>query len=314
MRAKTGQLNSFQKSLRLAQAFIQWRSVGAPRQDLTGKTVLVTGAARGIGEEVTRLLAAWNAHVLLACRDGAQGEKLKGDVLAKIPAARITVLDGADTSDIERMAELAPRVKAVLGGGALDGLVLNAGIAGGRHKLSRQGHESHVATNVLGHHLLANLLLGDLAKSPDGRIVYVTGDIYVLATDCTLDFPYEGQRAISAYARSKLGVSWNARTMQEMIDARGLPVRAVTVHPGVVSSELMKGGDLVKRALLITPEKSAQCIVYALTDGKVRGGDYIHNVRGKMTLPANDPVLQDARRREFWRECNEACKAWLPPS
>ncbi len=314
MTAKAERLNSFQKSLRLVQAFVQWRSVEATRRDLTGKKVLVTGAARGIGEEVTRLLAGWNAHVLLACRDGAQGEKLKDDILARIPAARITVLDGADTSDLDRMAELARKVKAVLGGGCLDGLILNAGIAGGRYKLSRQGYESHVATNVLGHHLLANLLLGDLAKSPDGRIVYVTGDIYVLATDCTMDFPYEGQRAIAAYARSKLGVSWNARTMQEEIAAKGLSVRAVTVHPGVVSSGLMKGGDLVKRALLITPEKSAQSIVYALTDEKVRGGDYIHNARGKMTLPPNDPVLQDNRRREFWRECNEACRAWLPSS
>lgn len=314
MSARPEHLSPLQKSLRLAGAFVQWRSISAPYCDLSGRSVLVTGAARGIGAEITRILASWNAHVMLTCRDSAQGEALRTDILSGIPGARITVIGNADTSDLESMAALAHTVKSMLDGKALDGLILNAGIAGRRYKQSKQGYESHVATNVLGHHLLANLLLEDLARSAKARLIYVTGDIYVLAKDCTLDFHYEDRQASYAYARSKLGVSWNALSMQEHIDARGFPIRSVTVHPGVVGSELMKGGDLLKRLVLITPEKSAQSIIFALTDDSVAGGDYIHNVRGKMSLPANDPVLQETRRREFWRECNDACRAWLPRS
>ncbi len=315
MPAQPQSLNTPQKALRMLGAFVQWRSLGAERRDLSGKNILVTGAARGIGAEITRTLALWNAHVLLACRDGAQGEALKAEILSRAPGAKVTVYDQADTSDLEAMAALARRVKAGLGarapgGQALDGLILNAGIAGRRYKLSKQGYESHAATNVLGHHLLANLLLEDLAKAAAARIVYVTGDIYVLANDCTLDFKYEDRQANYAYARSKLGVNWNALTMQEQIDARGLPVKSVVVHPGVVGSELMKGGDLLKW-LLIKPAKSAQSVVYALTAEDIRGGDYIHNVRGKMTLPANDPVRHEARRREFWQQCNDACKPFI---
>lgn len=301
----------FQKLLRLAGAFLQWRSIGAERRDLSGRTILVTGGARGIGAEVVRTLALWNAQVILACRDGAQGEKLRAEILAEHPGARITVLDGADMADLEGMVRLAGRVKDALGGGALDGLVLNAGIAGRRWGTSPQGHELHVATNVLGHHLLANLLLDDLAKSGAGRIVHVTGDIYVLAGDCTLDFRYKDRLATLAYARSKLGVSWNALSMQEHVAARRLAVSCVAVHPGVVASGLVNGGEILKRLFLITPAKSAQSIVHALTGGGIRGGDYIHNVRGKMALPANDPVLQEEKRRRFWDECNRACSPWL---
>ena len=157
----------------------------------------------------------------------------------------------------------------------------------------------------------AAVLLEDLARSGAARIVYVTGDIYVLAKSCTLDFQYEDKRANYAYARSKLGVSWNARSMQEHVDAQGQSIQCVSVHPGVVGSELMKGGEIAKRLFLITPQKSAQSIVYSLTDEAVRGGDYIHNVRGKMALPPNDPVLQEDKRRQFWKECNEACAPYL---
>lgn len=311
MSAEPKHLSLPQRARRFVGAFLQWRSIQAQTRDLSGKAVLVTGAARGIGAEVTRVLARWNAHVLLACRDRAQGEKLRAEILSEIPDAKITVLDKADTADLESMAVLARRVKAELNGRALDGLVLNAGIAGRRYGRSKQGYESHVATNVLGHHMLALSLLEDLARSGAARIVYVTGDIYVLAKSCTLDFQYEDKRANYAYARSKLGVSWNARSIQEHVDARGQSIQCVSVHPGVVGSELMKGGEIAKRLLLITPQKSAQSIVYALTDEAVRGGDYIHNVRGKMALPPNDPVLQEDKRRQFWKECNEACAPYL---
>lgn len=45
--------------------------------------------------------------------------------------------------------------------------------------------------------------------------------------------------------------------MQEHVDAQELPVASVSVHPGVVSSELVDGFDLLKRLFLISPEKSA---------------------------------------------------------
>lgn len=305
-------LNLLQKILRLMWAFAQWRTIGVEARDLSGKTILVTGAARGIGAEVTRLLAGWGAHVLLTCRNAEQGENLRAEILSEHPGAEITVLGQADTSDLESMADLARRVIAQLNGKALDGLILNAGIAGKRCLPSKQGYESHVATNVLGHHLLVLSLLDELAKSDCARVVYVTGDIYVLAADCTLDYQYRNLLANYAYARSKLGVSWNVLSMQEHVEAQGNQTQCVSVHPGVVASELVQGGDFLKRLFLVSPQKSAQSVVFAMVDEAVRGGDYIHNVRGKMTLPANDPVLNRERRREFWEECCGACRPYLP--
>ena len=95
------------------------------------------------------------------------------------------------------------------------------------------------------------------------------------------------------------------------LESLKLPVKAIAVHPGVVSSELVEGWDTIKKRLMITPEQSAQAIMYALTDETVQGGDYIHNVKGKMQLPANDPALQQDKRMAFWKQCNDACSPYL---
>ena len=49
-----------------------WSAADVP--DLSGRVAVVTGANRGLGREVTRLLAGRGARVIMACRDEAGGE------------------------------------------------------------------------------------------------------------------------------------------------------------------------------------------------------------------------------------------------
>ena len=54
---------------------------------LSGRVALVTGAARGIGEAITRLLAARGAAVVLADRDGDLARSVADDLAARVPRA-----------------------------------------------------------------------------------------------------------------------------------------------------------------------------------------------------------------------------------
>src|SRR5690349_20464211 len=60
--------------------------------DLTGKTAVVTGASRGIGEAVARLLADWGAHVIVssrraeACEEVVAAIRAAGGVATALPA------------------------------------------------------------------------------------------------------------------------------------------------------------------------------------------------------------------------------------
>src|SRR4051812_5905653 len=75
--------------------------------DLTGKTALVTGASRGIGEAIARRLAETGAHVLCAARSKGRVEEIAADLTSKGHRATGVELDitGADVRE---------RVKALL--------------------------------------------------------------------------------------------------------------------------------------------------------------------------------------------------------
>ena len=59
--------------------------------DLTGKTAIVTGSSDGIGKETARILAAWNATVILACRNETKAEIVADDIMETTQSDRVTV-------------------------------------------------------------------------------------------------------------------------------------------------------------------------------------------------------------------------------
>nr|MCU0855278.1 SDR family NAD(P)-dependent oxidoreductase [Paracoccaceae bacterium] len=88
--------------------------------DMTGRTVLITGASRGIGEAAARAFAAAGAKVALASRSGREIARLAGEIG---PAAL------AVPCDVSRYGEVAAAVDAcVRTFGGLDVLIGNAGV------------------------------------------------------------------------------------------------------------------------------------------------------------------------------------------
>src|SRR5881628_3262549 len=98
--------------------------------DLTGSTVVVTGANSGIGLEAARGLVAAGAHVVLAVRDVAKGERAAAGLTGP-GSTSVVALDLADLDQVAACAatllEVHERVAA---------LVCNAGVMGGPFRLS----------------------------------------------------------------------------------------------------------------------------------------------------------------------------------
>jgi 3-oxoacyl-[acyl-carrier protein] reductase len=88
--------------------------------DLTGKTALITGASRGIGEAAARIMAGYGANVVLAARSTSDCERIAGEIGDKALAVSCDV---ARYSDVESAVS-----KAVSHFGSLDILVNNAGL------------------------------------------------------------------------------------------------------------------------------------------------------------------------------------------
>jgi NAD(P)-dependent dehydrogenase (short-subunit alcohol dehydrogenase family) len=268
-----------------------------PRLD--GQLALVTGGNRGIGLETSRGLAARGAQVLAASRAESRGD---------VPARFVKL----DLSDLESVARCIGGLASDLGDRKLGLLVANAGLWPGRHETSAQGHEIAFATNVLGHHALIRGLLQRGILAPDARVIVVTGDIYIMAYECTPDFEYRGtRRSRLAYCRSKLGNLWFVRELSR----RYPELRVYVVHPGVIASELAGGNTglagAVKRALMLSPEAGAQTTLFCASQPGLVSGAYYHNTQGRMELRDDDPAY-DARKAEaLWTTLEELAQPFL---
>ncbi|MCB1733097.1 MAG: SDR family NAD(P)-dependent oxidoreductase, partial [Halieaceae bacterium] len=123
--------------------------------DLSGKTALVTGCNSGIGYECMRVLALRGAHVI------GTGRTLDKARVACASVAGNTTPVALELSDFQSAAACAQTVAGM--GTGLDMLILNAGIGSFTEFDLIYGIEKIFVVNYLGHVVLAENLLGELA-------------------------------------------------------------------------------------------------------------------------------------------------------
>ncbi|MBR7621109.1 SDR family NAD(P)-dependent oxidoreductase [Phenylobacterium sp. 20VBR1] len=137
----------------------------AEDHDLTGRTVVITGAATGIGIETARALAAAGAEVTIAVRNREAGEKAAAEINGDIGSERVKV--GA--LDLSDLASVAGFVSA-WGDAPLNVLINNAGVMACPQTYTADDLEMQIGTNHFGHFLLGVGLTRALMNgSEEGR-------------------------------------------------------------------------------------------------------------------------------------------------
>lgn len=224
--------------------------------DLTGRSIVITGAARGQGAAEALAAAAAGAYVLATDVSDQDGGKLVAEAADLPGTVDFLRLDVADPDDWQRAHDwLAQRDRPV------DGLVNNAGIP----QRSRLGDvkiadwNRVIAVNLTGPMLGIQTLL-PLMRS-GGSIVNV-GSVAALTAHHTI-----------AYTASKWGLRGLSRVVAVELGERG--VRCNAVHPGMIDTPMMDGAsDVFKQAhLALTPlgrpglpAEVAALVVFLLSD------------------------------------------------
>ena len=287
---------------------------------LNGKVALVTGGNGAIGFHTALGLARRGSRVVLTCRSKSRCVEASKKIKAEVEGAKVdtVVLDLADLASVESgVRQISALVKGV------HVAVANAGVLPGSYSVSKQGHEIAYAVNNLGHQLLLQRLVerGLLRKA--SRIVVVTGDIYVLADDCSSSFQYNSTfGGVKAYARSKLGNLWQMKHMAE--EYSGIHVYAV--HPGVVDAFGSDSAGLAREVETVIPGISFGMMRYIALNGhdgaqttlliatrdtaELEDGAYYHNTMGKLVLHRKDRVSDWDKSEVFWKEMQNIIDEW----
>ena len=288
--------------------------------DLSGKTFVVTGANSGIGFEACRALAAKGATVVLACRSQEKGRAAVDAIRAQTPGAKLW-LERLDLGDLDSVRALASKV--LRDHVRLDVLINNAGIMAIPRLTTKDGFETQIGTNHLGHFALTGLLIGRLVESAPSRVVTVSSMAHTMGEFRALDandlLLQTGYTKWGAYGRSKLANLLFAYELERRLETRFSSVLSVACHPGYAATNLqavgpqMTNSTLEKAFMSIGNAVLAQSAaagalptLYAATAPDVRGGDYIGP--GGPFKMIGAPVKQKSNRASH--DTQAASKLW----
>jgi 3alpha(or 20beta)-hydroxysteroid dehydrogenase len=192
-------------------------------QDLKGRTAIVTGASRGIGEAIARALAGAGANVVLTARSDA-GEMVAAAIRADGGQAAFVAADQGEDADWSRVVAQA---EATFGG--LDILILNAGVVGVAPvaDMSLEAFRALNRVNLRGAFLGLKHGVAAIRRTGRGGSVAIVSSIV-------------GKIGVPEhvhYAASKAGVRMMAKAAA--LELGPEKIRVNTIHPGMISTEMI---------------------------------------------------------------------------
>jgi NAD(P)-dependent dehydrogenase (short-subunit alcohol dehydrogenase family) len=200
--------------------------------DLSGRSVLVTGATSGIGAAIARTAAEAGARVMLTGRSAERGEAVRRDCGLE---ARFMSADVTQKGVAERLVE-----ETVKQFGRIDVLVNNAGVEarGTIETVSDEDWHRILAVNVTGVFYMARAAVRAMKRQGGGVIVNIGSDWSVV-----------GGRQAFAYCASKGAVAQMTRAMALDHAREGIRVNCLcpgdTETPMLVSGLQVRTGDVV---------------------------------------------------------------------
>ena len=192
-------------------------------RSLVGRKVVITGAARGIGEKVARLAVARGARVALI---GVEPDRLRAVADDLGPAASWWEADVRNGAALHSaIDEAAQRL------GGIDFVVANAGVAayGTVRQADEKSFERVTDININGVFRTLKYATPHLERSRGHAVVIASAMSFTPLAGC------------SAYAASKAGVEMLALTYRQEIAHLGVTVGIV--HPGFIDTDLVRGLD-----------------------------------------------------------------------
>jgi len=188
---------------------------------LTGEVAIVTGAGRGIGEGIAKVLAGAGASVICAARRTEEIERVASEIVAANGQALAVTTDVTDEAALTRLGETAKKQF-----GRLDIWVNNAGgspLQMPLTELPQAEWDATIALNLTA--IWASTRIASTLMADGGRILNISS----IAADMVV--PGSGH-----YSAAKAGVNMLTRAFAQELGPR---IRVNCIMPGAVPTEIM---------------------------------------------------------------------------
>ena len=220
-----------------------------PRDDLTGRVVAITGAARGIGLATARACVRAGMRTAVGDIDGDASRRAASTLAPDAIGLPV------DVSDRASFAAFLDRVEDRLG--PLDVLVNNAGVFSGGPFADEDPArtEQVMAVNVLGVMHGSQLALERFRARGSGHLVNVASSGGLIAVP-----------GCATYTASKHAVVGFTRALRQ--ELHGSPIRTTVVCPGHVATDMTASFARLRGVRVLHPDDIGESIVGALRSGR----------------------------------------------
>jgi retinol dehydrogenase-12 len=266
---------------------------------------LITGATEGVGKVTALELANKGFTIVVAARNATKAEALRNEINMSTGSTSCDyiVADLGSLGQVRQLAETFQRRHSTL-----DVLINNAGVFLPTRSETEDGNEMMFQINYLAPFLLTNLLLRELEKSEQGRIINLSSSVYAIGKFDPDNLQSVGERHFSVlgtYAATKLFVLMFTEELARRLKDTSVTVNAV--HPGIVRTRMMLQAPGALRLVSylslpfsVSPVTGARTSVYLASSAEVTGisGQYFAKskrvaVKNKFDTPENRALLWD---------------------
>lgn len=198
----------------------------APADVLKGRTILITGAGRGIGAQAARTYAAHGATVLLLGKTEKRLNSVYDEIVAAGHAKPVVIPLDLEKASPEAYTELAAMIETEFN--HLDGLLHNASILGPRTPLEQLAGENFAKVmqiNVNAMFMLNSAMLPLLRLAKDASVIFTSSSV-----------GRKGRAYWGAYAVSKFATEGLMQVMAD--ETEGTAIRANSLNPGATRTDM----------------------------------------------------------------------------
>jgi hypothetical protein len=270
-------------------------------KSLDGKSIIVTGAGRGIGREIALLCAAEGAKVVVNDPGGAADGSGNSAAPAEEVVEEIRTRGGTAVPNFETVAEAIPASRIVKTAtdhfSKLDGVINNAGILRDMifHRMSVEAFEAVIKVHLMGSFYVSHAAARLFKEQESGSFVHFTSTSGLV-----------GNFGQANYAAAKLGIVGLSKSIA--LDMSRFHVRSNCISPfawsrliGTIPTETDAEKARVEKIKQMGPEKIAPLAAYLMGDASKDVTGQIFGVRrNEIFLFSQNRPLRSVQRTEGW--------------